>query len=392
MDSLIVNYSTKYTRRKTKNCRTKSHSPVPARRGSLTPKRLWLAFLPGIIILALVAAGPACGDGDDDNGPESASLVVNTADDVSERDSDLSLREAIELATGVLLSPDLTDEELAQVDGDPGNESADTITFDLQEGAVIELGEALPSLTRGNDVIDGEGAVTIDGSVARFDCLSLASDGNAVYGLRITGCHTALHLTNAAFQNIVGGAGQNEGNVIIDGVVGIEINGRENIVRGNHIGVETASTEAHGNEFEGIWLTPAARDNIVGGAGQGEGNVISANPLFGISIDGARGTVVQGNYLGLDTAGRVAVGNHTALKLVGGAFDNLIGGNADGEANVISGNRIGLRVTDEDTTGNRIIGNIFGKSAGQGERIPNDEDIYEDEGAGANDYSDNIIE
>jgi hypothetical protein len=346
-----------------------------------------------VLSLGLLALLVACGDdddgGDDDGGAE---VRVTTAEDNDGRDGEISLREALALVSGNLKLDDLDEDEQAKVDGEPSASSADTVLFDLEGEAVIELSEALPALHGGGDTIDASGQdVTIDGTASEFVCLDLASSNNKVYGLRFLGCRTAVRVPQGVSGNVIGGPGAGQGNVFLDGGVGIEIAGRGNVVQGNHIGVEPNSAEPRGTEFEGIWLASQARDNRIGGPGEGEGNVVSGNLLYGISIDGARGTVVQGNFIGLDTTGRIGVRNDGAIIIQNGAFDNLIGGGAEGERNVIAANRYGVLLTGAETTGNTVQGNLFGTSVGQGEGIPNDEDIYEDAGVGENEYIDNIL-
>jgi hypothetical protein len=346
-----------------------------------------------VLSLGLLAFVVACGDdddgGDDDGGAE---VRVTTAEDNDGRDGEISLREALSLIGGNLKVGDLEEAEAEKVDGEPGAASADTVLFDFEEAAVIELSEALPALHGVGDTIDASGkGVTIDGSAAAFICLDLASSENAVYGLRFVGCRTAVRVPVGVSGNVIGGPGAGQGNVFLDGGVGIEIAGRGTVVQGNHIGVEPNSAEPRGTEFEGIWLASQARDNRIGGPGEGEGNIVSGNLLYGISIDGARGTVVQGNYIGLDTTGRVGVRNDGGVVIQNGAFGNLVGGGAEGESNVISANRFGVLLTGPETTGNTVQGNLFGTSVGQGEGIPNAEDIYEDAGVGDNEFIDNIL-
>ena len=52
-------------------------------------------------------------------------------------------------------------------------------------------------------------------------------------------------------------------------------------------------------------------NNTVGGPTAGAGNVISANRHYGILItgDGASGNLIQGNEIGTDVTGTVALGN-----------------------------------------------------------------------------------
>lgn len=345
-----------------------------------------------LLLLALGVAAAACGDDDGGGAVDGARVTVTTAADTNERDGEVSLREAILVVTGQLVSANMDEGERDNLRGVPGLNSDDLIEFDLGDETTITLEEPLPPLIGGGDTLDATGAdVTIDGGAADYLCLDLSSSGIVIYGLTLTGCRTAIDVGQAVTETQIGGPGEGEGNVIINNTVGIKLAGRNNVVQGNHIGVEPGATEASPNEFEGIWLTPQARDNRIGGPGEGEGNVISGNSLFGIAIDGAEGTVVQGNYIGLDTTGRIGVRNMIGIKLHSGAFANLIGGADSGDRNVISGNGSGIQLTGEDTTSNTIQGNLFSTSVGEGEGIPNDEDIYYDAGVGENEVIDNDL-
>jgi titin len=70
--------------------------------------------------------------------------------------------------------------------------------------------------------------------------------------------------------------------------------------------------------------------------------VIAGNTGSGVSLSGANtsGNVIQGNFIGLDRAGTVVLANGgDGVAVVNGASANTIGGTAPGAGNVISGNR-----------------------------------------------------
>jgi hypothetical protein len=360
--------------------------------GALNPAARLAAAL--LLTAVLAAALAACGGDDGDGGDGSGGpLTVNSNRDTNERDGELTLREAILLATGGLAAADLDSDEAGQVDGSPGPDSADEITFavSLPDGNEIALELALPPLSTGDDTINGfrEGdaeaeRVVISGGDSEFTCLELSSGNNALRGLELTGCHTAVLVKQDAAGNHIGGAGRGEGNVISGNVVGIQMDGHANFVQGNYIGVDRLGKEALGNEFEGIWVSPAARGNTIGGAAPGEGNVISGNPLFGISIDGSPDNVVQGNLIGLDSGGAAAIANQYGINIQAGATGNVIGGSREGERNVISGNNSGVILRDAGTTNNTVTGNYFSTSIDGATEVRNAVDIFENPGVGEN--------
>jgi parallel beta-helix repeat protein len=340
--------------------------------------------------LALTALAMACGGSADGAG---AKLVVNSTLDTDERDEVLTLREAVLLAIGQLAADGLDEAERGQLDGSPGSEGADTIIFDEatftdEEPKTIALDSGLPPMDRGGDAIDGANAVIIEGQDPDVICLTLRSDANELLGLRIHNCQTAVLVWDGAVGNVIGKPG--EGNVLSGNVVGVEVQGEATAIKGNIIGLDAAGTSKMANEFEGIWLTKLARDTVIGGAGEGEGNVISGNNLFGVSVDGARGTVLQGNTIGLDKSGETGIANLFAIMVQSGARETLVGGDADGEGNVIAGNTTAIVVRHERTEENTVRGNYFGTDISGERAIPNSTDISFLAGAGEALVEDNV--
>jgi hypothetical protein len=97
------------------------------------------------------------------------------------------------------------------------------------------------------------------------------------------------------------------------------------------------------------------------------GNVIGHNGSNGVDIrdSGTTGNLVQGNLIGTDATGMVALGNQVAGVLIDqGAANNTIGGTTAAARNVISGNQTaGVQITDAGTTGNVVEGNYIGVDA-----------------------------
>jgi len=275
-------------------------------------------------------------------------IVVDSTADTNTRDDTVTLREAIMLASGELAAADLNSSEVNNVKGEPGPESADTISFDPavfppDAPATISLTATLPVLSTGGDAIVGAKAgVIVDGANLGFECFQIRSDGNAIKGLQIQNCHTGIVLQTAARNNMIGGSAEGERNVISSNdAVGVRVDGSANVIQGNYIGTDASGTMSRPNEMEGIWIAPGAQENLVGGSNPGEGNVISGNSLFGVSISGlgAKGNLVKGNYIGVDASGRVALKDRYGVVLDSGAQNNIIGGSVPGDANVISGNQ-----------------------------------------------------
>jgi hypothetical protein len=154
---------------------------------------------------------------------------------------------------------------------------------------------------------------------------------------------------------------------LISGNKGDGIVGRANglQVEGNWIGTDATGTVALGNGGHGISF-PYAESIFIGGPA-GAGNVIAGNKGHGINLGDTSSHVrVEGNFIGTDATGTDALGNAghgIYVKTTIGFGSNFIGGTAAGTGNVISGNAL---------DGVRIDGPVGGKFAVYGNRIGTD--------------------
>mgnify|MGYP003669514198 CR=1 FL=1 len=117
-----------------------------------------------------------------------------------------------------------------------------------------------------------------------------------------------------------------------------------------------------GNAGDGMAIVSSA-GNLIGGATAAARNVISDSGGHGISISGADGTIIQGNFIGTNVTGTMGRGNLGAGILVSGN-NTIIGTDGDGnndadEGNLIADNDIGIDVYGDFTT---IAGNEIGMS------------------------------
>jgi Right handed beta helix region len=204
---------------------------------------------------------------------------------------------------------------------------------------------------------------------------------------------------------------------------GIVIDGRANIIAGNHIGTNAAGDDARPNDRYAVSV--AGGDNVIGGPDPEDRNVI-AGSLFQVSVTNGSGHVIEGNRVGTNAAGTARLGGGTGVGvllgssgnslrdnqiaglgegvlvagddnvlqgndigtgasgkhavanflgiLVDGGDHNLIGGTAAGEGNLVSGNRSdGIRL-DERATGNDLQGNLIGTTFTGRAPLPNDDD------------------
>ena len=82
-----------------------------------------------------------------------------------------------------------------------------------------------------------------------------------------------------------------------------------NVVTGNYIGTDITGTVALGNVLIGVDIRDGASGNVIGGAAAGEGNLISGNTQHGVSIQTADNNRLEGDIIGLDATGMVALAN-----------------------------------------------------------------------------------
>jgi hypothetical protein len=219
---------------------------------------------------------------------------------------------------------------------------------------------------RGIWIRDGAAYNTVQGNFIGTDVTGMRALGNAISGVKIS----------AAASNLIGGTPAGAGNLISgNGFVndpvstGLDIVGdgaTGNVVQGNLIGTDVSGTRALGNTRRGLMLATNL-PNFIGGTAPGSRNIISGNQGTGIYfVTYCADQVVQGNFIGTDITGTMALPNAYSGITVQG-HDNLIGGTAAGAGNVISGNAIGgvlfeddLEATHNTVTGNRVQGNFIG--------------------------------
>ena len=194
-----------------------------------------------------------------------------------------------------------------------------------------------------------------------------------------------VNISNGNFgNNTIGGATPTHRNVISGNLGGgiVWNSTLPNSVLGNYIGVNGAGTAALPNGGPGITIatgnTPTIGGPVIGGIaatpGTGPGNVISGNGSNGIQIQTpglptviGPGTI-QGNLIGLDATGAVAIPNtghgilinDSALPTSGVARVGPITVGGAGAGNVVSGHGIGVRST---AVGTIIQGNLIGTDA-----------------------------
>jgi hypothetical protein len=202
--------------------------------------------------------------------------------------------------------------------------------------------------------VTGAGDV-VQGCFIGTDPSGTVAKPNGYNGVVLAGAGTRLG-TNGDGMNDYG-----ERNIVSGNITrGVQA-GPGTVVAGNYIGTDHTGENPLPNGNLGIEAAPGSRVGVDGcdADAMAERNVISGNS--GDGVNAYAGTVVAGNYIGIDAAGGHPLGNSpTGVVAEGGA---LIGTNGDGfgddlERNVISGNvQLGVYVVDSD---NHIAGNYIG--------------------------------
>jgi CSLREA domain-containing protein len=248
-----------------------------------------------------------------------------------------------------------------------GTDISGSMAIPNQAGGISSLGashDIRGNLISGNNLdgilIEGESA---SGNHVFSNRIGSDASGTAAIPNTLNG----IHILEAS-SNQIGGINDDDGNLISGNeYYGIHVEGAmstENIMQGNLIGTDISGMEPLGNSVNGIGLRGGANNNLIGGAEETAGNVISANGGKGIALigEGTNNNIIQDNFIGCDITGDNSdLGNGGGIVIAGGASNNLIGGMGEFTANWI-GYNLGYGITIRDTSntaGNSILGNGF---------------------------------
>jgi hypothetical protein len=214
-----------------------------------------------------------------------------------------------------------------------------------------------------NGIIDDVGP---NGNVIEGNYIGTDRNGTSALGNWI-GIHGGNYTTIGGLTTTPStGAGN-----VISGNTSFGIDGlsNQNLVAGNLIGTTATGLAALGN---GAGIHIEGNNNTIGGTIPGARNVISANGGTGIDIENLLGpgpgggsyNLVEGNYIGTDITGTVALGRQVTGIGIAGAY-NSIGGATAAARNIISGNG-GFGVDVDSGTGNSILSNSIFSNGNQG--------------------------
>ena len=168
----------------------------------------------------------------------------------------------------------------------------------------------------GNNLIEGNYLGTNTTGTMSFPGFSTSSV-DRVHGVSMVTVGNTIGGTTPAARNLISG---NTGSSETTGAYGIQSGGSfpaniDTFVQGNLIGTDVTGTKALANGSGGVLaISPnqSAGNVIVGGPEAGAGNVISGNGGFAVRN---RNGVVQGNFIGTDVTGTLALGNVDGVEI-----------------------------------------------------------------------------
>ena len=217
------------------------------------------------------------------------------------------------------------------------------------DGVVFEggaTGNTLAGNFFGTD-ITGMVALENDAGIVILD-----APGNTIGGAD----HDAGVCNNSC--NLISGS-DFDGGIVVDDAAADDL-----VIQGNFIGTDILGTAAIPNGDSGVEIDEAASGILIGGFSDPgvcskACNLISGNDEHGILVDESQseGIVIQGNFIGTDASGTLAVPNtQDGIDIDG--VGNTVGGAMPGLGNLISGN--GDLGIDSSVDGGIIAGNLIG--------------------------------
>ena len=240
--------------------------------------------------------------------------------------------------------------------GNGGQGVDDEGSGDTYGGTAAGLGNVI-SGNKSSGLAAG-GSVTIEGNDIGTDPTGNVALGNGLYGI-----DAAQDLGGAPLHSVIITNNVVSGNVE-QGISATQIfqaTSATYTIANNLVGTNAAGTAALGNGSYGILLAYVNSSSILN-------NVISGTVGVGLRLSDCVSDVVQGNLIGTDKTGQVALGNTAGgivLSDFTGTGGNTIGGTGPGQGNVIANNGgIGIEVTEGQQ--NQIAHNSIFGNAGPG--------------------------
>ncbi|MBI3119516.1 MAG: right-handed parallel beta-helix repeat-containing protein, partial [Candidatus Hydrogenedentes bacterium] len=189
--------------------------------------------------------------------------------------------------------------------------------------------------------------------------IGLSAGGDAI----VANSSNGIVVTGGASDIVIGGSFAGAGNVVSGNAAnGIVLSGSATAnvtVAGNLIGLDPLGSSPLGNTSNGIVIEDSASGMIVT-----DRNVISGNGQAGIRLEDAISNTISNNFIGTDITGEGNFPNGLQGVFLLDSSDNLIGGGGFGEGNLIVGNAAeGIAIDGASSLRNSIRRNaVFGNS------------------------------
>jgi hypothetical protein len=270
------------------------------------------------------------------------------------------------------------------------NSGPDTIYFaNSLKGRTISPASPLPYLTDSGTVIDGsflwDGSwptgrpgITLDGILAGPDAAGLRISNTqnvSIKGLAIQHFDFGLDISRGHYNTI--GSGATGGRVLIRNCrMGINLgNSHHNRIIGCYIGTSDAGNLPEPNLEDGVSLYSSAQ-NIIGGTGPLEYNLIGGNGGYGISIynEISKRNEIRINWIGVGTLDGNIANTLDGIFIDKWAEENVIGSEVlfyqpgvvinPKEGNIII-NNLGNGIT-VNSKNNYVVANVIDRNTGNG--------------------------
>jgi CSLREA domain-containing protein len=210
-------------------------------------------------------------------------------------------------------------------------------------------------LIKGLAISNFRTGIFLDGSAAVGNRIEGSYIGTDAAGTNVLGNGTGIDNSYAP-STIIGGTSPAARNLISGNYQGILVYAANEVrIQGNYIGTDVTGTLDLGNTRDGITVS-SAPSIVIGGITAGGRNLISGNDNRGIDIFNVNSAIIQGNYIGTNIVGTVAIPNGVGISV--SSLNPNIGGTVVGARNLISGNSgNGIEL---NCGGNRVQGNYIG--------------------------------
>lgn len=228
--------------------------------------------------------------------------------------------------------------------------SAITIRNNLISGNDIIAGVAPVYNVSSGIWLEGVATATVTGNLIGTNASGTAALRNTGYGI----------YTKTATDITIGGTTAAERNVIaanFKDAINTRFGTNRITILGNYLGTDITGTQNLGNTDNGIFLADT-QNAVIGNSTPAGRNIIAGNLLSGIRNSKSPGTVIAGNYVGLDVSGMVAVGNQLHGIYVEDSANVVIGGGNSTNRNLIAASKV-IGVFIAGASSNTLIENNF---------------------------------